>query len=527
MERLTSLNNGIDGATRFWGLACIVMASLVLLFAPPPFTRSALATGSCTDPENPCTGPCCNGTCCNPGQVCCNGTCCSSQCFTTSGGSQICCTSSQIFCNDACCSASVCCNGTNCGYECDDNGDGTPEACKSCTIGGTKYCKQCDNNGDGVNESCKVCDTNSDGTADACYICDTNDDGTKDSCAYQCDSDGNGSLDECFLCDNNGNGKNDACYACDTNEDGANDTCDKKCDSNGDGTKDSCFLCDNNGNGKNEACYSCDTDNDGKYDACYSFDTDGDGTKDSCCPTFRVNITFTDEFMGRSRTKAGVGETGNLVATQANGQVMGAVTYSTSDATCVAINAGSGAWDAKDKACDAQLCATANGCKQCKTLTVVLPGGVIIEQEPGTGVKHTINTGSVGFKGRPYITPPDVSFNAIQVREEAVAGVGTGYFLGDVTPHNQGSWVSVDAPVPGKGSKLAGFDSISSNENNAPFSAGTFTWAIPWSWKLGGGAAAQFTVVNHVETINANGDMTISKGGHSESKLYGDATSSW
>ena len=50
---------------------------------------------------------------------------------------------------------------------------------------------------------------------------------------------------------------------------------------------------------------------------------------------------------------------------------------------------------------------------------------------------------------------------------------------------------------------------------------------IPWEFRVGTGAAKQFTTVNHVETITASGNMTISKGGHSETKAANDPTTSF
>ncbi|WP_152099899.1 hypothetical protein [Lacipirellula parvula] len=313
---------------------------------------------------------------------------------------------------------------------------------------------------------------------------------------------------------------------------------------NQEGKNNSCYLCMNKIAGtQNDDCYRCDVKKadgtpgkDGKNDDCYGYDTDSDGTKDSCCPTFRLELEFDNDFQGRSRSSAGVGESGEIVAIQADGQTMGAVTYTTSDATCVAVSGDD--WTAGDRACSAQLCAEANGCKQCKTLKIVEPSGVTIEKEAGTGVWHVHNTGSVGFKGRPYITAANVSFANIEVREGAVAAVANGYFASyNGLMHAVGGWVNVLPVVVGKGSKVDGVDTISMGAfTTTPFSAGSLSWPIPWEFRVGTGTPKQFAVVTHLSVIEGDGAnpvngndgrCTQSKGGHTETKSYGDAASSY
>jgi len=152
-----------------------------------------------------------------------------------------------------------------------------------------------------------------------------------------------------------------------------------------------------------------------------------------------------------------------------------------------------------------------------------------MQREAGTDVRHVFETGSVGFKGRPYLTPVDVSFGNIQIRESSTTGVGTGYFAGDTgDPHAQGNWRDVgDGDSDTSGSKALWIDQIYTGENYGPFSNGTFLWAIPWQFRVGTGTEKTFTTVNHFETIDGNGDMTLSKGGHSEPKAYSDPSSSW
>lgn len=436
----------------------------------PPLPMLRVSESEECKPET-CVGSCCGDSCCPEEETCCNGECCDGNCVSDGLGGSICCDEGESGCGGACC-AEACC-GTNCGYVCDTDGDETADDCYVC---------------DGV----------------ACAICDTDEDGVLDACTFQCDTDGMGGNDACALCDSNNNGIPDVC-----------------------------FQCDNDSNMVPDDCWRCDfANNDDIVDACYSHDANTDGTKESCCPTFSLALGFDDGFDGRSQSRAGVGETGTVVPFQANGQTMGSVTFSTTDATCVALSGN--AWTASDHACSVQLCATADGCKQCKTLVVVEPSDITFEQQPNTCTWHEVNSGSVGFRAFMYITPADVSFNAIEAREEECNGIGIDYFSyknNEVHPQTPtlGSWgVDCGNASPGKGTWIGGFDTIHSGQYlNMPYAAGTFTWNIPWSWKLGTREVTGFVNKTHIETIDANGNMTISKGGISKSADYGTGTSNY
>ena len=56
---------------------------------------------------------------------------------------------------------------------------------------------------------------------------------------------------------------------------------------------------------------------------------------------------------------------------------------------------------------------------------------------------------------------------------------------------------------------------------------GSFTWPIPWYFRVNAGSEKQFTTVSHVKTIDAAGTLTISKGGTSKSKAVNDPTSGY
>lgn len=180
-----------------------------------------------------------------------------------------------------------------------------------------------------------------------------------------------------------------------------------------------------------------------------------------------------------------------------------------------------------ERACSPQAKAMISGKSLTRDFNVIEPNGVEILPEPGTGVWHVQGKASVGFKGRAYILPTDVSFEFMEIREDTCVGLGTGYFAGDTSPHPQGQWIDVMSGDAARPSKVNGVDQINSNPNNPPFSVGTFEWSIPWQFRVGGGSEKTFSTVLQKEEMNASGGLTISKGGHSVSRAANDPTSSY
>jgi hypothetical protein len=124
----------------------LAAATLIMLFlAPPPITRMAVASGSCTDPENPYTGTCCSTdrkTCCSSTGACC-GTGCTcpegNTCVSDGNGGCVCCPNGQVASGSKCC----------------DSGWG-------------------DSNGDGSIDDCHLCTAESNPADDSCFLCDDN-----------------------------------------------------------------------------------------------------------------------------------------------------------------------------------------------------------------------------------------------------------------------------------------------------------------------------------------------------------------
>jgi hypothetical protein len=165
------------------------------------------------------------------------------------------------------------------------------------------------------------------------------------------------------------------------------------------------------------------------------------------------------------------------------------------------------------------------------TFTVIEPDGVMIEQEPGTGIYHIQGMPSRGFKGRPYIQPDTVSFDNIRVSEGYTTAVCIGYFaFAQGQAHPPTNWFDVSGTVSaGKGSKADTIDTIWYEFTSwpPPHTNGTFTWQIPWHYRVGGGSAHEFSTVDQVHTVDGAGTLTSSKGGTTRSSALNDPTSTY
>ena len=228
----------------------------------------------------------------------------------------------------------------------------------------------------------------------------------------------------------------------------------------------------------------------------------------------------------RTRRKLGVGERVTLTLKGADNSVAWSLIGPGS------IDPTSGysiRFTAYERASGASVTATYKGKTFPANFTVIEPSGAIIEQEPGTGVWHIQGEPSVGFIGRAYELPADVSFYNIETQEGSVNAVATGYFAyQNGLNHEQGPWVTVGDVVPGKGSRENFVDQIQGVSNNhTPYEAGTFTWAIPWSFRVGSGTPKVFAIINQIKTIDATGKLTISKGGTTKSAELNDPTSNY
>jgi hypothetical protein len=164
---------------------------------------------------------------------------------------------------------------------------------------------------------------------------------------------------------------------------------------------------------------------------------------------------------------------------------------------------------AGERACTPIPEATILGKKVKIDFNVIEPSSVSIAK---TGGANQTNPLGVQISAQWYIGPEDVSFTKIEIAEQQCNAVCSGYFnYQQGLLHNPGS----DAPVTntlvaGKGWLCSGIDGISGGSQGPPYSPGTFTWSIPWKYKINGNYFL-FTTVDHVKevTIGANNKATI------------------
>lgn len=230
----------------------------------------------------------------------------------------------------------------------------------------------------------------------------------------------------------------------------------------------------------------------------------------------------------RTRTKLGVGETVKLTLQPSS---LAAVSWSLTGKGTLTSRAGNPiTYTAYERAVPApSITATYKGVSQSVSFTIVEPSAVVIRQKDGTGIWHVYGRPFCGFKGWMYLTPADVSFENVEIFEGSATASCTGYFeYQEGLVHNQSpAWVSVGSVADGIGSKVDGTDTIQGDsDNHTPYIDGTFTWPIPWHFRVGSGEGKQFKIVNQVKTIDEFGTLSISKGDTTKSsELYDDDSS--
>ncbi|EKE77059.1 hypothetical protein [Gallaecimonas xiamenensis] len=263
--------------------------------------------------------------------------------------------------------------------------------------------------------------------------------------------------------------------------------------------------------------------------------------------TARVELTPQDNFNHRSTIRFGVGEQIDInVVTVPPGQLaaLGAVQWRVTGPAALANPAA---------IANTLICGDRPGAVMLelrtmgavprvlcsKRLEVVAPSDATMQQRPGTNTFHINGTASAGFKGNIFLQPVDVSFRWLQFREGGAPYEGTGSLAlqeadladiagGQVRHPVLGTWLNVLGGNAATGSKVEGVDTVRSTALNPPFAAGTFTWAIPWFYRVQGHHGAhRFTTATHHEVVTNAGQMTISKKGVVVAHAAADPTSNF
>jgi hypothetical protein len=151
------------------------------------------------------------------------------------------------------------------------------------------------------------------------------------------------------------------------------------------------------------------------------------------------------------------------------------------------------------------------------TFTVVEPDGVIERQAQRYSIEHTKGRPDIGFIANIYITPPDVSFEFIEVREVDVAGEATGVYSPlDMSGHDADPAIhSIKTVTPGLGSLVNGIDRRYSNDpcTAPPFAPGYEEFEIPWEYRVGDGDFKEFTTVQAISASFDGATLLSSKAG--------------
>jgi hypothetical protein len=249
------------------------------------------------------------------------------------------------------------------------------------------------------------------------------------------------------------------------------------------------------------------------------------GTPTPCPnPCTIASLTVSTARANRARLRVGVAERVTLTASPGGSytwSVAGGGTLSSTSGNPVVFTAG-------DRASSSTVTATNGSCSCSIVFAVVEPNGANQVQFGAT--LHDAGACSAGFRGITYLTPADVSFENIEVNEGTVNSTATGSFVTagwHNLPHPAWpSWATVGGGSDATGSVVQGpnhdpsctyYDYIHSGALPAGCAAGTFTWPIPWEFRVNGGTKKAFTTLTHHAVANGARKMTISKGGVSVS----------
>jgi hypothetical protein len=165
-----------------------------------------------------------------------------------------------------------------------------------------------------------------------------------------------------------------------------------------------------------------------------------------------------------------------------------------------------------------------------KSPNIVAPTGAYQERATGTGIWHIYGKPSAGHMAKTYLTPKNVSFRNIQVREEAAVVEATGIMAGaNEAVHDVGSWMAVESRDAAKGCVLVSTDTVEIEVDTfGPFYPGSFNLPIPRQYKVVGSATeTSFTVLTHHATVDAAGATASTKGGTGVTRAANDPTSSY
>lgn len=260
--------------------------------------------------------------------------------------------------------------------------------------------------------------------------------------------------------------------------------------------------------------------------------TSNGGTCTSCCPSFNIRSqTVATQPSSRTRTTIGIGEEVNLSTDPST-----SVTWSIDgdDGHKGTLSRASGS-TTKYTACDRAKSVTIKGRNHCGnestiTFSVIQPSGAILVGTDTSNVNTIARTIVVGFRGKPYAPPSNVSFYNTESKEGACPSTATGVFASQngIMHADGGSFIPASDTVISSGTYLQGDDTVQTAAH--PFSLfpaggttdGRFLWPIPWIIQVrGGGTNGSYTfdTLNHLKEYDSGTrNLRMSKGGASANR---------
>lgn len=137
--------------------------------------------------------------------------------------------------------------------------------------------------------------------------------------------------------------------------------------------------------------------------------------------------------------------------------------------------------------------------------TVVAPTGVTMKERTPASETGDVPL-AVGMKADVWITPADVNFEKIKIKEDGCTPIAKDYFDYQSTVNHDptNDWIAMSGHEQGKGTKLENPDLISGGTKGPPYSAGTFTWNIPWRYNINSADKGIFKIVPTVKTLSVD-----------------------
>jgi len=252
--------------------------------------------------------------------------------------------------------------------------------------------------------------------------------------------------------------------------------------------------------------------------------------------SFRGKLLPDDDPPKRSHQKLGVGETGSLEVEGTNLDALKPLRWrKTAGDTFSLVGGdkgdGTATFTAGERYEEVTLTLTAEGVTPNQVITydlvVVPPSGVTMDNISPGSIWHVQNTATVGFIAVAYLTPKDVSFKEIEVRESGGALQGWGV-LASLTGkiHKTGGWDGVGAlgaeQNTGNGCRVTGTwtDQVAVGAN--VMQAGGYNWPAEWQYQINGSEYSFTFPISQTAEVDVTGNAFVTKGGHPESAAWGD-----